>query len=355
MSAEYADAQRPLFEMVTDGIEARAVAGRGSGILVVVFSQVRVPAGRFGLSRLFARTRHACLFVNQPENRWYRGAEAAIDRAIDRAVGETGASRIILYGSSMGAFGALATAARRPAAEAMAFAPDFRVGEPGSQSEAAGLAEDPQEPGLAELLSRPRTGRVTLACPIFDPYDAGIAARLAALDLPAAVNLVPLASSHEVHDHLYSVNVIRRVIATFDRSFAEEAGSRGLLVEMPDWPRFAAFAALAQVLEAGGPVDPAEIAALGSAGNPGLARLEAETLAAAGRLADAEARLARLDAEITASPVLASLTKRYRKEIPRRRIALLEAMGDRERANAVRTAAAEAFPTDTGFAPPSRQ
>lgn len=340
----------PLFETDVSGLAARCTAARGSDVLAVVFSQVRVPAGRFGLSRLFARTSHACLFLNQPENRWYRGVEDAVDRVIDRAAALVGPRRVVLYGSSMGAFGAVAAAARRPEAEAVVFAPDFRIGEAGSQSAAAGLAAASGEPDLTDLLARRRSGRIDVAVGLFDPYDAGVAARLAGAGFPDAVRLVPLASSHELHDHLYSLNVIRRVIAGFSRDLAAEAASKGLAIAVSDWAPYRRFAALAEAFRAGEPVDPAAVRDLGLTDNPGMALLEAEALAASGDVAGAERRLAGLDAAVRSSRVLSSLTKRYLKEIPRRRIALLERLGRRDAALAVAARAAAEYPSDESFA-----
>jgi hypothetical protein len=339
----------PLFQTRAAGLSAMAVAPRGSGVLAVVFSQVRVPEGRFGLSRLFARTRHACLFLNQPENDWYRGTDAAVDAAIERAVRETGTARIVLYGSSMGASGAIRTAARWPQAEAVVFAPDWRIGEAGSQSAVAGLAEKAGEPDLPGWLAGPRTGRVTIAFGLFDAYDAGVAARLAAAPLPEAVQGVPLASSHEVHDHLYTVNVIRRVISGFTRDLGAEAASRGLRMDGVDFAAYARFAELAAAASGGG-VTAADVDALGLAGNPGAALLAAMLEERAGALDAAEARLALLQGETEQVPSLASLPKRYLKDIPRRRIALLGALGRVDEARRVAALAAAAYPSDAGFA-----
>lgn len=333
-----------LFETEENGLLARATAPRGSDVLAVVFSQVRVPVGHFGLSRLFARTAHGCLFLNQPENAWYRGAEAAIDRALHRAIAATRPAAVVLYGSSMGGFGAAATAARWPDARAVLFAPDFRVGEPGSRSAEAGLAERPGEPDLAALLARPRTGMVDAVFGLFDPYDAGVAARLAK-DAPPPVRLVTLASTHEVHDHLFSLNLIRRVISTFRRDLAAEAATKSLGLPLGDPARRQGLAALALMPDP----DPAAIRAVGLADDPGAALLEAEALAARGDPMAAEARLAALDATIAASPILSGLPKRWRKAIPRRRIALLRVAGRPAEAAAVARAAAQAFPDDDEF------
>ncbi len=322
----------------------------GGDTLVVVFSQVRVPQGKFGLERMFAGTTHSLLFFNEPENGWYRGRESEIDRLIGEALAESGASRLILYGSSMGAFGAAATAARWPAAELYAFAPDWRIGEPGSQSAAAGLSEISGEADLGTLLAVPREGRARVIVGLYDPYDAGVGARLAGSCPEDRVDLVPLRSSHELHDHLYSLNVIRKVTATFRRDIASEAAARGLLVDKVDWLAMARFASARLVFDAGDDPDPVGVMELLPDVNPGLSLLAAEAAERRGDLVRAERLLSDLDAAIIADPVLSGLTKRYLKDVPRRRITLLTALGNAEAARAVAREAAQRFPTDEGFA-----
>lgn len=329
------------------GLESRLRPGGDT--LVVVFSQVRVPQGKFGLERMFAGTTHSLLFFNEPENGWYRGRESEIDRLIGEALAQSGAARLILYGSSMGAFGAAATAARWPAAELYAFAPDWRIGEAGSQSAAAGLAQVAGEADLGTLLSAQREGRARVIVGLYDPYDAGVGARLAA-SIPDRVDLVPLRSSHELHDHLYSLNVIRKVTATFRRDIAVEAAARGLLIDAVDWPAMARLAAAHLAFEAGDDLDPEEVMALLPGVNPGLTLLAADAATRRGDLAQAERLLADLDAAIIADPVLSGLTKRYLKDVPRRRIGLLTALGDTNAALAAAREAAQRFPTDEAFA-----
>lgn len=330
------------------GLSARCTAGRGSDVLAVVFSQVRVPAGAFGLSRLFGRTAHACLFLNQPDNAWYRGAADAVDAAVERAVAVARPSRIVFYGSSMGAFGAIEAAARRPEADVIAFAPDFSIGEASSRSAMAGLPVVEGEPALPALLDRPGPGRAHVLAGLFDPYDAGVAVRLAEA-LPAGPSLVTVAGAHEIHDQLYSVNVVRRIISTFTRDPAEAVADRELLLPLEDPGRYRAFAALAAAFERGEAVPPATVAALRLAGNPGWRRLLSDAEALAGDLAAAEATLAAAQVEIDGSPLLATLPKRYRKTFFRRRIALVEALGRPEAAAALSAEAARRFPTDAGF------
>jgi hypothetical protein len=273
-----------------------------------------------------------------------------VDRLIGEAAGAAKASRLLLYGSSMGAFGAATAAARHPEAELYAFAPDFRIGEPGSQSAVAGLVVRPDEADLGRLLAGPRQGAARVVVPLYDPYDAGVGARLAGQPMPEEVTLVPLRSSHEVHDHLYSLNVIRKVTATFRRDITVEAAARGLLVRSVDWPAHARLAAARAAFDAGAIFDPEALLALLPDVNPGLALLAAEAAERAGNIAQAAAMLADLDATIAADTVLSGLAKRYLKEVPRRRIRLLKEVGDFAASRRVAAEASVRFPTDEGFA-----
>lgn len=322
----------------------------GGDTLVVVFSQVRVPAGKFGLERMFAGTTHSLLLLNEPVNDWYRTEAKTVDRLIDEAALAAKAARIVLYGSSMGAFGAAAAAARRPDAELYAFAPDFRVGEPGSQSAAAGLVVRVDEPDLGDFLTISRQGMARIIVPLYDPYDAGIGARLAGRPLASEVALVPLRSSHEVHDHLYSLNVIRKVVATFRRDIAQESAARGLLVHGVDWQAHAQLAAARVDFDAGAELDFDALLRLLPEINPGAVLLAAEAIERTGDTIRAIGLLAELDTAIISDIVLSSLAKRYLKEVPRRRIRLLNQVGDIAASRRAAHEAAARFPNDQGFA-----
>lgn len=151
----------------------RAAPAGGTGTLVVVQSQARVVPPRFGLERLFATTRHACLFLDCPDAAWYLGCEEAADAAIDAAIARSAPSRIIHYGASKGAFGALATALRRQDGAAYAFGPEFELGVPGTQSGLYRAHGQPGEPDLVRALAETRSPHpLTLVFGLHDPVDA---------------------------------------------------------------------------------------------------------------------------------------------------------------------------------------
>ena len=164
------------------------------------------------------------------------------------------------------------------------------------------------------------------------------------------MTLVPLRSSHEVHDHLYSLNIIRKVVATFRRDIAVEASARGLLMQSVDWPAHARLAAARAAFNAGANVDSDALLGLLPDINPGLTLLAAEVAERAGGVGRATELLAGLDKAIASDVILSGLAKRYLKEVPRRRIRLLTQAGELAAARQVAIESVARFPTDEGFA-----
>lgn len=326
----------------------------GSDCLAVVYSQVRVPAGRFGLERLFANTRHACLFLNCPDPVWYLGCEAAMDRAIDQAAKASGAARIIHYGASKGAYGALAAALRRGDGRAFAFGPELVLGRPGSQSGAVRHPAMANAPDMAEQLQRAGAGpELTLVFGIFDATDTAGAVALSSRDLPERVRVLTLASSHASHDHLYTLNIARKLIAGFTRDLAALCAERGLIADdaPADLARFAGFAAsMAETAEQGAGTETVVADAVASALadpyarlNPGYGLAVAQALLRLQRREEAAGWLGSVQERIDAMPGAGSLPKRWLKTVWRARLSALEG-----EARAVLLAKAQArFPGET--------
>lgn len=312
-----------------------AVPAGGSDCLAVVFSQVRVPPGRFGLERLFANTRHACLFLNCPDPVWYLGCEAAIDRAIDRAAKASKASRLVHYGASKGAYGALATALRRGDGRAFAFGPELVLGRPGSQSGAVRSAAMATAPDLGARLQRAGQGPdLTLVFGILDATDTAGAVALSGHDLPERVKVLRLVSSHASHDHLYTLNIARKLIAGFTRDLGGLCAERGLIAgdETADLARFAGFAeTVAEAMEEGSGTGKAVAEAVAAALadpyariNPGYGLAVGQALVRLERRAEAAGWLAAVQERIDAMPGAAALPKRWRKAVWRARLSAVE-------------------------------
>ncbi|SDU44003.1 hypothetical protein [Stappia sp. ES.058] len=329
---------------------ARPDAGHGESVLVVVFSQARVAEERFGLERLFAQTRHACLFLKGPDADWYRTCGSAIDFAIAEACSRASPDRIVYYGASKGAYGALLTGLKRGDGEIYAFGPEFRLGEPGTQSRLY-MQEDPTAPDPLSMLQACQDGPpVHIVFGIFDAIDARGATRCLRADLPARTSLSTLRSSHASHDHLYTLNIIRKLITRFDRDLGGLCAERNLIARdaVEDIERFArAGAARAR----GMPVDVSPMASDPYVDqNPGFALLAAEALVATECFDQAEALLAGTQTTIDSDAALSGLPKRWRKSVWRTRLAARAAAGDDQGLANLLQEVRVRFPEDTALA-----
>ncbi len=325
---------------------------RGSSILVVVFSHARTPEGKFGLERLFTQTVHGCLFLNCPDACWYLGLEEQIDRAIDAAASRMDARRIIYYGASKGAFGALLSGLRRGDGEIYAFGPELQLGFAGSQS-GGGLSPEidlARAPDLAAaILGSKAQFPLHLIFGGFDAADCHSAGLLFGRDAPPNVRWHLLRSSHANHDHLYTLNIIRKLTRTFERELDREINERGLALEM-DLKSIAAFAAMGRAFAAGHALDPQILPQLPAyEANPGMQLLQANIFSRLGEEALALATLEAAQAQIEADPILNKAPKRWRKLFPMGRVKLLEQSGAHAKADEVRRSAALTHPSETYF------
>ncbi len=327
---------------------AHSLRHGSSGLLVVVFSQVRVPVGKFGLERLFAKTRHNCLFLNDTQNGWYLGLDQEIDLRVSQAISDMRPERILYYGSSMGGYGALATGLRRQDGDIHAFGPELRPGRPGYQSTAYGISAGDSRLCSFDEKSQPHNIDIQLYFGGFDPVDAANAAF--ARDCWPKANLHLLKSSHSNHDHLYSQNIIRRIIRTFERDPAQELASKQLLLPESELVSLSRFGALAEAFAAGRDPAPEDIASLpGYGSNPGMLHLCAEIHAARGNLSEALIQMKTAEDLIEENPVLSSLPKRWRKELPLQRVKWLIQGGQTNEARDLMLSICRTFPVDTAM------
>lgn len=331
------------------GLTWRFRPGRGSGVLAVVFSQARVPEGRFGLERLFARTRHDCLFLNCPDALWFLDCDDQIDAAIEAAIAASSPRRIVYHGASKGAHGALVAGLRRGDGAIHAFCPELRLGAPGSQSALYRPQSAGPGPDLAALLTAaPTPHPVQVAFGLLDPIDAAGATALTGREnANPLLQVLRLRSSHAAHDHLYSLNIIRKLITRYDRDLEAMCAERGLIAE--DAPAdVARFAEVASGLIRGEADALAEALADPYArDNPGYAQCLATALIAAERCEEAEARLVALQTLIDADPVLSGLPKRWRKTVWQTRIDGRLHAGDTAGTDHLRRMLARQFPDST--------
>ncbi|MTI18538.1 hypothetical protein E1162_14935 [Rhodobacteraceae bacterium RKSG542] len=324
-------------------LETRFKPAGQSTTLVIVFSQARIPSGKFGLERLFAKTQHACLFLNHVGNGWYMNQEAAIDAAIDGAIHAASPTRIIYYGASMGAYGALVTGLRRQDGEIYAFGPEVPLGLLQSQSlEHIGLAAR-TAPSVAALLeASPPNHPVHIIFGAFDAVDVYSFNALNSLRNRNNIEILLVSSSHASHDHLYTINVIRKLITTFTRDIRE-------LLHEKQMPFDSSYEGLSLFASAG-QGDDVDLEVLATLDNAGAGLLAAELLSQSGETGRAVSLLKKWDAAITDDPVLANCPKRWRKKFPLLAVETLMSEGHHSQATELLSETMERFPIDDRMA-----
>ncbi|SFT78672.1 hypothetical protein SAMN05444141_103379 [Pseudovibrio denitrificans] len=329
--------------MSSRGLEVKLQSGGRSGVLVVVFSQVRIPSGKFGLERLFAKTQHACVVLNDTTSQWYLDAEQEIDQAIDLAITQEQPERIIYYGASMGAYGALITGLRRQDGEIYAFSPELELGTAGTQSADYLARPAPDKLELLGPLAGDLRHPVHLLFGLFDWVDT--CGYLAVQRLPESENLncYGIAGPHALHDQLYSLNTIRQLIKTFQRDIAELLADKNLL-NSQSLTDCEVFAQLGHALACGEVPSLEASEALRS--NPGYGLLEAEWLALLGKHHDGAELLREWHEILHNDAVMRTAPKRWRKAFLMRAAELYLQAGQASQARDALADCIRLFPVD---------
>ncbi|KZL19498.1 hypothetical protein PsAD2_01776 [Pseudovibrio axinellae] len=326
------------------GLEVKLQLGAGSGVLVVVFSQVRIPSGKFGLERLFAKTQHSLVFLNDIGSQWYLNAEHEIDAAIDDAIAREEPKRIIYYGASMGAYGALITGLRRGDGEIFAFSPELELGAAGTQSVAYVKQPYPDTSVLHALLSQAQEYPVHLFFGLFDWVDTSGYLNIQRLPWDKNRHCYGLAGPHALHDQLYTLNIIRQLIKTFNRNVPELLLARQLMIA-PSMDECEALVSLGRRLAQNeAPVVQETMASI--LGNPGYGKLEAERLAIHEKPYEGAQLLFKWHRAIQNDAVMMTTPKRWRKEFLIRAAELYEHSSDIKRAKDALLECTGLFPID---------
>ena len=109
--------------------------------LIVVFTWMGAPPGRFAFYKSLAAVKENILFLNDENNAWYQSGIPGIADTLDKVCSEItlladklNAKEIVTLGSSMGAYGALLYGSRLNC-RCLAFSPETILNLPGSRSE----------------------------------------------------------------------------------------------------------------------------------------------------------------------------------------------------------------------------
>ncbi|MTI44722.1 hypothetical protein E1178_14000 [Roseibium hamelinense] len=179
---------------------------------------------------------------------------------------------------------------------------------------------------------------------VCDPVDA-LNAAVAFDRLPHAKHHL-VWSSHANHDHLYSLNIIRRLIMTFNRPPEIELASKNLLADVPV-KSLEQFGLTAEQLMSGNQVSVSGLRALPCfEQNPGMIWLAAKISEVQGDLQTALSWIEKAEDLIAHSNVLSTLPKRWRKQLPLHRIRLLCQLGRTYDACDLMIQTSKVFPVD---------
>ena len=190
-----------------------------SDSLIVVFSPINLPRGKFGLSRFFKKRIENILFINSPGNQWFQRDIEGINNLITSIVCEKRIETIFYYGASMGAYGALLFSSLRKDGPCLAYGPNIILGEIGSHSSRYNIDFDEKYTDITSYFSKSEF-RSTV---IFGAYDLVdfyyfryTKRRLDKLNITDNnIDLHLMDSCHNVHQHLYNLGEVNKLLGDF--------------------------------------------------------------------------------------------------------------------------------------------
>ena len=214
----------------------------GAERLVVVFSHIHEPKGRFSLYHSFRAVPAHRLFVNAPGNVWYRNGIPGLGDSVEQTaaslalLASTLSPRtVVTAGCSMGGYAALLFGALLGADAMLAFGPETLLKLPGSRSGGwtRHLPESPYDDLLPILAQRPGGGRVSILAGEADVIDLQCAVRVR--HLPGVEARTLRGSGHEVAETLHRAGALRPLLEDFvrDGRLPDSLPGEGSILTMP--------------------------------------------------------------------------------------------------------------------------
>ncbi|GAB5388339.1 MAG: hypothetical protein Alpg2KO_13070 [Alphaproteobacteria bacterium] len=174
--------------------------------MVVVFSAINIPRGRYGFTNFFRDCGRNVLYINSPGNQWFQPEIDDISPLIDQAIDLTQSQNVFYYGASMGAYGALLYAMLRKDGPCFSFGPNTTLGIPGSHSSRYDITFDGRYNDLSKLSY---DGDFPLHV-VFGAFDLVDAVGYFDLNQLTGLDCQLYDSCHSIHQHLFnSGDVIR--------------------------------------------------------------------------------------------------------------------------------------------------
>jgi Flp pilus assembly protein TadD len=211
----------------------------GRDTLVLVFSHLEEPVGRFSLHRTVSHLDANCLLMNTPQRSYY----ALGVPGLGNTVGETVASlrrivaalqprAVVTIGISMGGYAALLFGALLPADRILALSPETLLMLPGSRSRAALRGRVQHDyPNLLPLLRNAQTGKIAVYFGETDLHDVHAAWRLRAL--PQARLFSVQGAGHEIGRWFSDNCLLQQLVHDFvyEGALLEDFPRRGFALE----------------------------------------------------------------------------------------------------------------------------
>jgi len=175
---------------------------RSNEELLIVFSPINIPKGRFGFSRFFTNEKRSVLFFNC-ENTWYVDCIQEIEKIVKSALDDLKPKNVVFYGASMGGYAAARIGGQYPQYPSYLFGPELELYIPGSLSDKNASIKQ-KNVDISDIDHLDFSNTVVLFG-IYEPIDLK--------QYQISLNLgfyatIPVKSPHAVHEELYYRDLI---------------------------------------------------------------------------------------------------------------------------------------------------
>lgn len=165
--------------------------------IIIVFSPVNIPTGKFGFSRYLKNEARHILFFNC-ENTWYVDCIDEMHSIVLQVIEELTPEHVVFYGASMGGYAAMRIGGLFPEYPSFIFGSEIKLYIPGSlsQKQATIKMDNVDLTGFEEL----DFSNTVALFGIYEPID--LIQYKISLDL-GFHSTIPVRSPHAVHEELY--------------------------------------------------------------------------------------------------------------------------------------------------------
>lgn len=171
--------------------------------LMVVFSPINIPMGKFGFSRFFSESLDNILFFNC-QNTWYVDCIEKIIEVVDQTIGTITPDEVVFYGASMGAYAAARIGGLYPKYPTFLFGPELELYIDGSLSSKHATIRR-EHVNIREFDDLDFSNTVAFFG-IYEPIDMLQYKQAKPLNFLAKI---PVRSPHAVHEELYYRGLIK--------------------------------------------------------------------------------------------------------------------------------------------------